>query len=195
MGTSFCEGEVNWGSPLEGGCYDTAEILRSINQRAQEEIEGIKQKAMTATVDDLGSSSSYEFEDRGVRFSFSSQLVEPTMSRFDRFLASPWVEYFGNSTELALGFHSSDHCMIVLQKRVTVGGPKPLKFESLCNLFEEEFPVKPILDGIEFNSVGAEDAAWLERDFEEDEVKVALKSLVAEKSFRPDWFPMLVFQK
>ncbi|KAF9613995.1 hypothetical protein IFM89_014795, partial [Coptis chinensis] len=55
------------------------------------------------------------------------------------------------------------------------------------NLFEEEFLVKPILDGIEINSVGAEAAAWLERDFEEDEVKVALKSLVAEKSFRPDW--------
>ncbi|KAF5193324.1 hypothetical protein FRX31_017089, partial [Thalictrum thalictroides] len=49
------------------------------------------------------------------------------MSRIDRFVASNvWVEHYdGEFKELGLGFHFSDHRMLVLQNCIHLGGPRP----------------------------------------------------------------------
>ena len=49
------------------------------------------------------------------------------------------------------------------------------------------------MDGLNFNSIQAEDAALLECPFEEDEVTLVVRNMNGDKSPGPDGFPMSVF--
>ena len=48
---------------------------------------------------------------------------------------------------------------------------------STENLYTEEFHCRPMLDGLTFNVLQREDASWLERPFEEDEVTMVVRSI------------------
>jgi hypothetical protein len=58
------------------------------------------------------------------------------------------------------------------------------------NLYTEEVDWRPKLDGLEFSMISEEDAIWLERSFEQDEVEGMLKHFNGDKAPRPDGFPM-----
>ena len=62
------------------------------------------------------------------------------------------------------------------------------------NLYTEEFYCRPMLDGLNFNVIQGEDASWLERPFEEDEVTLVVRNMNGDKSPGPDGFPMSFFQ-
>ena len=62
------------------------------------------------------------------------------------------------------------------------------------NLYTEEFYCRPMLDGLNFNVIQGEDASWLERPFEEDEVTLMVRNMNGDKSPGPDGFPMSFFQ-
>ena len=49
------------------------------------------------------------------------------------------------------------------------------------------------MDGLNFNGIQAEDAALLERPFEEDEVTLVVRNMNGDKSPGPDGFPMSFF--
>ena len=61
------------------------------------------------------------------------------------------------------------------------------------NLYTEEFHCRPLLDGLKFNVIQGEDASWLERPFEEDEVTLVVRNMNGDKSPGPDGFPMSFF--
>ena len=50
-----------------------------------------------------------------------------------------------------------------------------------------------MLDGLNFNVIQGEDASWLERLFEEDEVTLVVQNMNGDKSLGPDGFPMSFF--
>ncbi|KAF9603395.1 hypothetical protein IFM89_035841 [Coptis chinensis] len=62
------------------------------------------------------------------------------------------------------------------------------------SLYKEECLDRPTFDGLELPCIEEELAVWMERNFEEDEVKRALDSLAGEKSPGPDGFAMIVYQ-
>ena len=64
---------------------------------------------------------------------------------------------------------------------------------STENLYTEEFHCRPMLDGLTFNVLQREDASWLERPFEEDEVTMVVRSMNGGKSPGPDGFPLSSF--
>jgi hypothetical protein len=49
------------------------------------------------------------------------------------------------------------------------------------------------LDGLDFTPIKTEEAAWLERPFEEDEITMVVQSMNGEKSPGLDGFPMIFF--
>ena len=53
---------------------------------------------------------------------------------------------------------------------------------------------RPSLDNLEFARLETEEAQWLERRFEEEEVRAAIFALVGDKALGPDGFPMAFFQ-
>jgi hypothetical protein len=55
------------------------------------------------------------------------------------------------------------------------------------------FYCRPLLDGLNFNVIQGEDASWLERPFEEDEVTLVVRNMNGDKSPGPDGFPMSFF--
>ena len=61
------------------------------------------------------------------------------------------------------------------------------------NLYFEEFECRPLLDGLAFNSIQGEEASWLERLFEEDEVTQVVRSMNGDKSLGPNGFPLTFF--
>uniref|UniRef100_A0A2N9E3N6 Endonuclease/exonuclease/phosphatase domain-containing protein n=1 Tax=Fagus sylvatica TaxID=28930 RepID=A0A2N9E3N6_FAGSY len=61
-------------------------------------------------------------------------------------------------------------------------------------LKEGDKNTKPMLDGLNFNVIQGEDASWLERPFEEDEVTLVVRNMNGDKSPGPDSFPMSFFQ-
>uniref|UniRef100_A0A2N9FH95 Reverse transcriptase domain-containing protein n=1 Tax=Fagus sylvatica TaxID=28930 RepID=A0A2N9FH95_FAGSY len=61
-------------------------------------------------------------------------------------------------------------------------------------LYSEESGWRPKLDNLAFSMISAEDAAWLERPFGEEEVVGVLKAFNGDKAPGPDGFPMAFFQ-
>ena len=60
-------------------------------------------------------------------------------------------------------------------------------------LYAENTNWRPVLGGLDFNSIEEEDAGHLERPFEEDEVVTALHQINGEKAPWPGWFYSRVF--
>ena len=57
----------------------------------------------------------------------------------------------------------------------------------------EEFHCRPMLDGLYFQALQGEDASWLERPFQEDEMTGVVRNMNGDKSPSPDGFPMSFF--
>ena len=53
---------------------------------------------------------------------------------------------------------------------------------------------RPVLDDVEFSSISVEDAIWLDRPFEEEEVLGVINDFNDDKSPGPDGFSMAFFQ-
>ena len=62
------------------------------------------------------------------------------------------------------------------------------------NLYSGEVGWRPKLDGIEFSMIPRDEALWLERPFDEEEVGGVLKAFNGDKAPGPDGFPMTFFQ-
>ena len=61
------------------------------------------------------------------------------------------------------------------------------------NLYSGEVGWRPKLDGIEFSMIPRDEALWLERPFDEEEVGGVLKAFNGDKAPGPDGFPMAFF--
>jgi hypothetical protein len=61
-------------------------------------------------------------------------------------------------------------------------------------LFHEPSRWRPRVDGISFDSISDVDASWLERAFEEEEVKKVVSAMNGDKAPGPDGFSMAFFQ-
>jgi hypothetical protein len=51
------------------------------------------------------------------------------------------------------------------------------------------------VDGLSFLSIDANESIWLEREFEEEEVRDVIRNLNGAKDLGPDGFTMAFFQK
>jgi hypothetical protein len=51
------------------------------------------------------------------------------------------------------------------------------------------------VDGLSFLSIDANESIWLEREFEEEEVRDVIRNLNGDKALGPDGFTMAFFQK
>jgi len=60
-------------------------------------------------------------------------------------------------------------------------------------LYLEKFSWRPKLDGLSFNSIGADEASWLERVFEESEVFEVVRVLNGDKTSSPNGFSVVFF--
>ena len=54
---------------------------------------------------------------------------------------------------------------------------------------------RPSLDNLEFAGIGDEKAQWIERKFEEEEIRQAVFSCAGDKAPQPNGFPMAFFQR
>jgi hypothetical protein len=63
------------------------------------------------------------------------------------------------------------------------------------NLYTKEVGWRPKLDGIEFSMIPQDEALWLERPFDEEEVGGVLKVFNGDKAPGLDGFPMAFFQQ
>jgi hypothetical protein len=61
------------------------------------------------------------------------------------------------------------------------------------DLYSEREAWRPVLGGVEFNSLGAEEATHIERPFSKEEVVIALKQISGEKAPGPDGFTLAFF--
>jgi hypothetical protein len=61
-------------------------------------------------------------------------------------------------------------------------------------LYTEQFSWRPLLDGLSFDSILENEASWLERDFEEEEVRKVVAAMDDDKPPGPDGFSMAFFQ-
>ena len=62
------------------------------------------------------------------------------------------------------------------------------------SLFTESGARRPLLDGIQFSALDEEEAAWLERPFEEEEISNVVMAFNGDKALGPEGFPMSFFQ-
>lgn len=62
------------------------------------------------------------------------------------------------------------------------------------NLFKEEIPLRPFLDGMEFDKITEVEKRWVERLFSE-EVYSVIMNMKGDKSPGPDGFTISFFQK
>ena len=100
-------------------------------------------------------------------------------------------------------FHSvaNSHCSNNSIRQISIDGElsstQDVIKAHICsfyqNLYTEEFHCRPLLDGLNFNVIQGEDASWLERLFEEDEVTLVVQNMNGDKSLGPDGFPMSFF--
>jgi hypothetical protein len=60
-------------------------------------------------------------------------------------------------------------------------------------LYTEDTGYRPKLDGLDFTPIKAEEAAWLERPFEEEEITMVVRNMNGDKSPGPDGFPMTFY--
>ena len=61
------------------------------------------------------------------------------------------------------------------------------------NLYIEETIRRPILDDLHFDSISSEEAVWLERPFENDEIFNVVSNMNGDKSLGPDGFSMTFY--
>jgi hypothetical protein len=61
-------------------------------------------------------------------------------------------------------------------------------------LFTEQCRWRPMVDDLSFYSIMGSEAFWLERVFEEEEVRKVVSVMNGNKSFGPDGFSMAFFQ-
>ena len=61
-------------------------------------------------------------------------------------------------------------------------------------LYSENEGQRPVLDGVDFSMISEEEAAWLERPFEEEEVYGVIQGCNGDKSPGPDGFSMAFFK-
>jgi hypothetical protein len=61
-------------------------------------------------------------------------------------------------------------------------------------LFTEPCRWRPMVDGISFDSILKFEASWLERAFEEEEVRKVVSAMNGNKELGPDGFSMAFFQ-
>ena len=61
-------------------------------------------------------------------------------------------------------------------------------------LYMEDVAHRPFLDDVEFSSISVEDASWLDRPFEEEEVFGVINDFNGDKALGPDGFSMAFFQ-
>lgn len=61
-------------------------------------------------------------------------------------------------------------------------------------LYEEPLSWRPSLDGLEFDTILGEDADWLEKPFEEEEVSGVVHCLNREKALGLDGFSLVFYQ-
>ena len=61
-------------------------------------------------------------------------------------------------------------------------------------LYSEDVAHRPILDDVDFSSISVEDASWLDRPFEEEEVFGVINDFNGDKAPGPDGFSMAFFQ-
>ena len=60
-------------------------------------------------------------------------------------------------------------------------------------LYFEDMAHRPVLDDVDFSSISVEDASWLDRPFEEEEVFEVINDFNGEKAPSPDGFSMAFF--
>ena len=65
--------------------------------------------------------------------------------------------------------------------------------EFYKNLYTEDVGRRPLLEGLQFSSISSEEAGWLERPFEEEEILQAMSNMNDDKAPSPDGFPMSFF--
>jgi hypothetical protein len=58
------------------------------------------------------------------------------------------------------------------------------------HLYIEDITCRPFLDGLPFSSISSEEASWLERPFEEEEISKVVSNMNGDKAPGPDGFPM-----
>lgn len=63
------------------------------------------------------------------------------------------------------------------------------------NLFKDEYPMRPILEGLEFDRISNQETIWIERPFSKVEVNNTIKGMKGDKSLSPDGFSISFFQR
>eukprot|EP00268_Persea_americana_P020047 TRINITY_DN2032_c0_g1_i12.p1 TRINITY_DN2032_c0_g1~~TRINITY_DN2032_c0_g1_i12.p1 ORF type:complete len:262 (+),score=40.11 TRINITY_DN2032_c0_g1_i12:330-1115(+) len=63
------------------------------------------------------------------------------------------------------------------------------------SLYKKDGTSKPSLDNLHFRTISEENANWLENEFHEEEVKVAVFNLARDKAPGPDGFPLSFFHR
>jgi hypothetical protein len=63
------------------------------------------------------------------------------------------------------------------------------------HLYTENDYSRPLLDGIQFSALSEEDAMWLERPFDENEIVDVVKGFNGDKAPGPDGFSLAFFQQ
>uniref|UniRef100_A0A2N9HE33 Uncharacterized protein n=1 Tax=Fagus sylvatica TaxID=28930 RepID=A0A2N9HE33_FAGSY len=58
-------------------------------------------------------------------------------------------------------------------------------------LYIEDTTYRPSLDGLSFSSISPEEASWLERPFEEEEISQVVRNMNGDKAPGPDGFPIM----
>lgn len=56
-------------------------------------------------------------------------------------------------------------------------------------------PVRPLLEGLEFDKILDVEKSWVERPFSEEEAFNTIKSMKGDKAPDPDGFSIMFFQK
>ena len=65
---------------------------------------------------------------------------------------------------------------------------------SFINSYAEQFSLRPLLDGLFFDSIGEAESIWLERRFEVRKVLEVVKVMNGDKAYGHDSISMVFFQ-
>ena len=113
-----------------------------------------------------------------------------------------WLKEGDNNTKF---FHkmANSNRRRNFMKRVEVGGVvhediSAIRDNVVCfyeNLYQETEAWRPTVDGLDFHSIGADEASLLERKFDREEVFQVLKDLQGDKAPGPDGFSMAFFHR
>uniref|UniRef100_A0A2N9H040 Uncharacterized protein n=1 Tax=Fagus sylvatica TaxID=28930 RepID=A0A2N9H040_FAGSY len=77
----------------------------------------------------------------------------------------------------------------------SVMGTPRYVFAHKLKALKENGSRRPMLDGIEFTSISEEEAAWLDRPFEESEIVHVVQGCNGDKALGPDGFSLAFFQQ